>query len=385
MKILHLSDEGLPDWRIEKSALTAQRLGHDLAFAGRTSLRYDRNTFPRIYTIKWTAKARMGVPYYWNTVRKQVRAILNEFRPDIVHAHNIAAAKMTSEFDFPFVYDDHEYWSQHAKLLVEIEQQNWNQQRDTNLSRFILNMFVTLRRALINRYCIRLWQKWEKDIVSTHPTITVSSEIALALKAIGQTEKVFVVPNFPMANETADTKKPEFHERLSSVYAGGDGHNILKYPNRNIDGLTDLFASGNNDIGSLTIIGWNGKAISDNVRYTGFLSRKAMYEEMFKQSVGLLPWKRHWQHYFVSPNKPYEYAHAGLYVLCTSSFKEVRANLRDNCMTFEDYNDLASKLEYISSDMEMLYQKRLKIFEFAHSNLTWEKNEEKIIRCYSLC
>ena len=34
MKVLHLSEYGLPDWRIEKSAITAKREGHDVFFAG---------------------------------------------------------------------------------------------------------------------------------------------------------------------------------------------------------------------------------------------------------------------------------------------------------------------------------------------------------------
>jgi len=33
MRILHLSDDGLPDWRVEKSALTARKNGHQLFFA----------------------------------------------------------------------------------------------------------------------------------------------------------------------------------------------------------------------------------------------------------------------------------------------------------------------------------------------------------------
>ncbi len=35
MRILHLSDDGLPDWRVEKSALTAKKNGHEVFFGGR--------------------------------------------------------------------------------------------------------------------------------------------------------------------------------------------------------------------------------------------------------------------------------------------------------------------------------------------------------------
>ena len=125
MKILHLSTEGLPDWRIEKSAITAYSQGHEVLFAGSKSpFKYDRNTFSKVYEVIWSAKARYGLPYYWSLVRKQISKIIKDARPEIVHAHNIFSAKMMLEFDLPFVYDDHEYWSKQSRLLLEMENLN---------------------------------------------------------------------------------------------------------------------------------------------------------------------------------------------------------------------------------------------------------------------
>ena len=59
-----------------------------------------------------------------------------------------------------------------------------------------------------------------------------------------------------------------------------------------------------------------------------------MFDEMSKHSIRLLPWKKHWSHGFVSPNKAYEYAHAGLFVGCTSTFKTVLRTLKDNSISF---------------------------------------------------
>jgi hypothetical protein len=77
----------------------------------------------------------------------------------------------------------------------------------------------------------------------------------------------------------------------------------------------------------------------------------------------------------VSPNKAYEYAHAGLYVMCTSSFETVLRTLKDNCISFEDYSDLVSQLEYFRDNLDEFYKKRLKIFEFAKNNLIWERHD----------
>lgn len=382
-----MSHEGLPDWRIEKSAISASKLGHEIIFAGRKNnpTDYDRKTFSKIYEINWTAKARLGIPFYWHSVKKQVEKVIREVKPDIVHAHNIFSAKMISEFGMHFIYDDHEYWSKSSKLLTEMtEKFSLRTKSKENLAQYIaVNLPRRLRRMFINQYAISLWTKWEKDLVSSNPTITVSNKIAEDLRVIGNnTDRIFVVPNFPMSQEVKELGKPCFHSQLSSTYTGGDGYNKEKYPNRNIDGLPEIFI--NRDIGDLTIIGWEGKP-SAKVKYTGFLSRQSMYGEMFRHSIGLIPWKKHWSHIFTNPNKAYEYAHAGLFVMCTSSLKPISETLKENCTTFENYNDLASQLEYFKKDLDYLYKKRSKIFEFARNNLIWENYEKNIIRSYQLC
>ena len=384
MRILHFSNDGLPDWRIEKSAISALNVGHEVAFAGKKPINYNRKTFSRIYEVNWTAKARLAIPFYWHSVKKQVERVVREVRPDIVHTHNIFSAKMISEFGLPFVYDDHEYWSQSSKLLNEMvgklvhkDKSIWN-----TILLSAIDLPIKLRRILLNQYAIRLWTNWEKKIVSSNPTITVSDKIAEELKAIGDTDKVFVVPNYPMDFEVEDLKPP-FHNNLSSAYAGSDGTYIENYPYRNIDGLVDIFT--NRDIGDLTIIGWDEKSSSSKIKYTGFLSRQDMFTQMFKHSIGLIPWKKHWSHIYVNPNKAYEYAHAGLFVMCTSSIKPVRETLKDICATFEDYSDLSSQLEYFKENLDVLYKKRLRTFEFARNNLVWENYEKNIFHAYQLC
>jgi glycosyltransferase involved in cell wall biosynthesis len=248
---------------------------------------------------------------------------------------------------------------------------------------FVTNALRRTRRNILNRRAINLWSRWEKELVSSTPTITVSNEIAKDFRKIGNnTDKVFVVPNFPMKFEIENFEKPSIYTRLSSVYAGSDGHNKQQFPNRNIDGLYDVFF--NQDIGDLTIVGWKDKS-SEKIKYTGYLDRQDMYKEMTNHSIGLVPFKKHWSHYYTSPNKAYEYAHAGLFVMCTSSLKPVIEILKEHCITFEDSRDMASKLKYFKENLDELYDKRLGIFHYAHDNLIWEKNEKKILNAYKIC
>jgi glycosyltransferase involved in cell wall biosynthesis len=382
LNILHVSHESLPDWRIEKSAITASNLGHEVFFAGRVSNAYLRDSFSKSYEIIWTAKARLGIPFYWHSVRKQFDKVLKETKPDVIHAHNIFSAKMVSEFGVPFVYDDHEFWPIYVKRQSEVSKQN-QQNFQTYGWRWPRVLARKILREFLASKAVRLWTSWEREIVSSHPTITVSEQIAAELRTNYNAKSVFVVPNFPMHSEVKDFEKPRFHDNLSSVYAGGDGHNIDNYPNRNIDDLDNTFLQ--NDIGNLIIIGWNNNSSSNKIKYMGFLPRQAMFQEMFSHSIGLVPWKQHWSHVFVSPNKAYEYAHAGLLVSCTSSFAVIKEILKEHCVVFDDYVDMVSKLTYFKENLDEVYNRRLKIFDYARKNLIWENNESNIIEAYKRC
>ena len=377
MKILHLSHEKLPDWRVEKAALTGCKYGHTVYFAGLDSPNYSSNVFKKIIKLDWTWQSRLGFPYYYHLIKKQVKRILDEIKPDVIHAHNIFAGKMASEFDYPIVYDDHEYWIAYVKHLKEL----------ISKSTSIKNSILSLPRKVLKKNVTKLWRfrsqqlwkKWEEELVSNFITITVSDSIATELRKFGRT--VFVVPNFPTITETKNFQTPIFHKTVSSVYAGIESPSFI-LPHRNINGLTDLFQR--NSIGNLIMIGENGQS-TDKVFFKGRLQRNKMYEEMMKHSIGLLPWKQHPSHNYVNPNKVFEYAHAGLLVICTSLFISVKDYLKNNCLTYEDNNELVGKLEYFQNNMEDLFKKRVKIFEFAQKNLLWENYDDKILEAYKLC
>src|SRR5215467_10008603 len=158
LRILHLSDDPLPDWRVEKSAISASNLGYETFFMGDGSTNYSNKIFSKIYKIHWTAKARLGISTSWHYLKKEVAKVIKEVKPDIVHAHNIFSAKMISEFGLPFVYDDHEYWSQFSKIISETDKLSWKGRPTTNLVKaFAIGLPVKVRRMLINQRAISLW------------------------------------------------------------------------------------------------------------------------------------------------------------------------------------------------------------------------------------
>lgn len=377
MRILHLSDDGLPDWRVEKSALSAKKKGYEVFFAGRLNSIAQSTVFSETYPVKWTAAAMIGIPYYYRRVKEQIEKLVKQVRPDIVHSHNIGSAKISHHLGLPMVFDDHEYF----RMLSLVNAENLKFQNGVQLTSGLKRTIQSMKLSFISRQSISNWTKWEKELVSSVPTITVSEQIAqeLTMDRDGGKE-IFVVPNFPMEAEAGEFSEPKSHKYLSCVYAGGDSKQ-KQVTNRDISGLTNLFED--NDIGNLTIIGWEAES-SEKFKATGFLARDKMFSEMSQNSTGLIPWKKHWSHPFLNPNKAYEYAHAGLFVMLTSDLTSVINTLGDNCLTFEDYDDLVSKLEYFKTNMDDLYEKRLKIFNYARTNLVWEKHDKKILDAYKL-
>lgn len=365
----------MPDWRVEKSALTAVKNGDQVFFAGeRPQEGYKSTTFSKTFEVDWmvgrrvdqVSLAMLGFPHYWGMVKKQVKRAVEGARPDIIHAHNLYSARIALEFKLPLVYDDHEYWSKHPKL-IRLRRSG--------------SPFTNLKKKLGRYYVAWLWPRWEEKIVSSVPVITVSETIINDFREMYGSKRLFLVPNYPILQEIQNFSRPHFHSELTSIYAGAD--DLVKItPHRNIQGFPNLFEE--NDIGKLVMIGPKGQS-SQKVRYTGFVKRDEMYSEMADGSVGILPWQSHWFHKYSNPNKAYEYAHAGLFVMCTSSFKGVAGTLKENCTTFVDYSSLASQLGELKNDMDELYNKRLKIFEFARSKLVWENNERNILAAYHAC
>jgi glycosyltransferase involved in cell wall biosynthesis len=364
------------------------KLGYRVSFAGKPGNNTNKTKFAKIYEIEWNSKARLGIPYYWQQVKRQLHKILKQEAPDIVHSHNLYSAKLISELGVPFVFDDHEYWSMSSKILLEMDYLPFQSsiRTRTGINPEISNISMKrrmnrIRRRLIDRYAVRVWTAWEKELISTAPVIVVSESIAKDYQRLGNTRS-FLVPNYPILSEVEAIGSPTYQTQVDCIYSGGDGNDKVMYPQRQMDGLFELFE--NDRRFPLTIAGWSDSSFS-NLKFLGFLSRPEMFSEMSRHTIGLLPWKKHWAHYYTNPNKPYEYAHAGLAIACTSSILPVIETLQDCCVKFEDYPDLVNKLDYLQHHHEELLNLRERTQELAREKLTWEKHEAQIIAAYKAC
>ena len=82
--------------------------------------------------------------------------MLREARPDLVHAHDIFAAKMISEFGVPFVYDNHEYWSEYSKILADANNRNAFRNLESRLAK---ENFETTFKENSKRLCNKIMEK----------------------------------------------------------------------------------------------------------------------------------------------------------------------------------------------------------------------------------
>jgi len=230
MKILSLSHDPLPDSRVEKAAFTAKKKGHTLFFAGSQihHFAFPFKTFEKTYSIPFNRKANLKIPLYWNRLKRSLKKVISECKPDLIHAHNIVAGKLACELNVPFIYDDHEYWSISSKAKEKTK----------------------LYHIFSHPYKEWLTKRWEEEILEKASAVITTTE-TVAKEHKKQNSHVFVVPNFPSLAESKKVKVEKVKtKRLSSVYIGNDLSQQAPQPYRDATGLIQIFKQ--NNLGTLT-------------------------------------------------------------------------------------------------------------------------------------
>ncbi len=299
-------------------------------------------------------------------VQRRFNDFVRIVKPDLIHAHNVIAAKAAEESGVPMVYDDHEFWS----MWMKAELGNW--------PRDFLAHPRKARASITRLYAARLWTRWESEIVPVVPTIAVCDATARAHEKNGG--HVFVVPNLPSTLEINSIPPPRLKGApLSTAIVGNDFSSPMK--TRESWGVLDLFA--NNLLGELLVIGETLPISSRNVRSMGFVEHLAMLRELTLHHIGLIPWKPHWFHKFYSPNKAYEYMHAGLIPVFPSGLQQVVDYSRGMGYAFSNYEELRQILTSLSNNVSNLQDSRNNIQGYARRELCWERFEKRIFEAYS--
>lgn len=382
IKVLHVHDSDLDDPRIINAAMTGKKAGHEIYFCGwflDSTLDVEDGLFKEMKWVKFNDRARYsqhfipyieriwkGPPYPRNRilVERQFKHVIDEIRPDIIHAHNIFAAHYCLSFGIPMVLDDHEYYSMAA--LAKHEGQKG--------------------KGVVKNAKHILWGKWEHEIADKCPIITVSEPISDHYRKFAK--HVYTIPNYPLANTITisdeDFKETSKSQPVCSVYLGADS---VANPStfRNISGLHEIFLKngGSNGLaGRLVRIGVKSPN-KGYIRSYGNIPMQDAYRIMREEGhIGLIPWRRHWFHEYCVPNKSYEYAHCGLHLIIQSAITPVVKDYGGLCDTMETMEDLQEKLIYYNEHKDELDKKRRATFEYAKQHFIWEKEEHKILDAY---
>lgn len=365
--ILHISNQGLPDWRIEKSALSSKKRDHKVCFAGLQVTKNVINTFDDWYALDRDYKARYHYTVEWVKLKRQLSKIIVDCKPDFIHGHNIFAAELVKEtnLDIPFIYDNHVYWSR--SIIYQYLQNDTFKKSDST-------------HASIPQQ----WRKWELDIKTKKeiPMIVPSKVIAEELSYFDSSGNIFLVPNYPCYGEIKNIPKPIEHDRISSAFTnGGKPHPGQKTPIKNIDGFFDIW-NDVNGLGHLHTLGWLELSQDWGTNH-GPLSRSKLYNELCKHDLGIIPWKYRPFHPYCSPNRAYEYSHAGLVLIISPSLESVFNDLEGRLIPLKDYKYLNAMIQSSTDAPDALLQDRIRIQEIARTKLIWENYEGNIFDAYN--
>lgn len=354
MRVLHVSHDVLPDIRVEKEAVSLSKIGVELFFAGRfvKSTSFSSKFFVKTYSLPFDRRGNLGLRPWWSRLRRAFARVLEDCRPDFIHAHNLIAAKLALDLEAPFVYDDHEYWSKSCRYRIGLNP--------------------------LHFYRWLVWRSWEEEVLrKALAVITVSEEIAEEHRRFNP--RTVVLPNLPVKMEVEGLRKPlNGRRRLSSVYVGS--LSTPQSPYRDTRGFLELFTG--RDLGDLIVVGDESLESKPPIYSLGFLRHDLMMKELTKYHIGIIPWKRHPFHRYCNPNKAYEYAHAGLLVITVEDILPVINALRPYCETFRDYEELASSLRHYRDNLDEVYEKGLKTMEYARKKLIWEVYEKSLLKIY---
>jgi len=325
MRILHTSNTGLPDPRIEKTALIMKRLGHDVVFLGGQPVRSQNfHAFEETHYLPFVGNLRYALDVRF---RRRWLDAVDKIRPDVVHAHNITAAVPMLDSNYPTVYDDHEFWSQ--------------------------QVFRYKARGFIKRMAAvpfaRKLESWERSLLERYPVLTVNDAIAKEHRRTASF--VGVTWNYPLREEVESLSSSDTREGF--VYVGGDFNLSRFLPHRDMTGLDKVIQF-------------------DSI--SGLPHRELM-NRLLHYRFGLTPWRQHPFHKYCSPNKNYEYLHAGLQVIITDSLAH---HLKGDPFVhpFSSYEEIPEIARSVP-DVDPA-----RIMEHARKRYVWDDQEPIILEAY---
>lgn len=372
MKILVLN-LSMPDHRVEKESFLAKKAGNKVFFAGKCKENYEskiasESIYEKYFDFDITPRNRLG--FKLDGIIERLQELTDSYDFDLVHAHNIYLANIASKLGIPVVFDDHEYHANRFQYL---------RPPISKTKDYVAHIIMKIR-----------YPRWEKSLVKKFPIITVSKQIVQDYKKRYPEANVFFMPNAPLLEETDSFQKISVkkEDEIKSIYVGLNDFSSTLCSYRDTTGFLELWNEG--DIGELVIIGDKLLKSSKNVKSLGFIPRNELFNEMSKAHLGIIGYRPHPFHYFINPNKVYNYVHLGLFLVAPKTIlaaeeivnkyrEEMDANFGLLFSSFNDIKHLIKKKKDII--LEMDYKK---VQEIAKKHFVLNNYKENLTKAYKI-
>ncbi len=366
MKIAIVSEDGLPDIRVEKLFNTFSKITSKLYFIGEyhglTGI--SLTIKPEIYNIPWGRLVNLYIqPHHWITKRK-VEKILDKIKPDLVVSINLVAADIVDSLKIPQIIDYHEVYSE---MMKYVEPPN------------------TIRKAIHWRRS-KIYPKLEEKLLTKHPFITITPKAGKYFEEKYGVKHYITVRNYPSIKEYTPKENITLNCSIKRFYY--IGRDILVYDGRLYRDmrstrkiLEELYREINNFEVLVAGIDDHNKPPFNGL---GRLKHIELYSYQGRVHYGLITYVPKPIHRFFSPNKAYIYAHIGAVPIITETLEDLVNDLGEHAIIVAGNNyteELYSKLgEAVSMDCGEIERRQLKLIDYARRRLVWERQEDEIIK-----
>jgi hypothetical protein len=354
MKVLVIGDK-FPDGRVEKGILTALKNNFEVGVAHWGGYNPIFRELRQLQNWKFKMGTLDQLGLSSKKALESLKIIIEDFKPDLLHVHDIFNARLAVKLGIRMVYDDHEFWSEQLKYEEPIG-------RIFSIRRIKRKIGLIFRRYFV--------KKWEREVFKTCTIICAHPKVADHHKQFAK--NVFLVPNMPSLREIEELKIFNEINRKKDLIAyigsdiskgGGKMRKMKRFP--------DVIRNSNK---KLLVIGDSNLKSNNFIISVGFVHHLSMFKHLVTASFGIIGWEEHPFHKYCNPNKVYFYAHSGLYNIIPHLIEPQGLKFYS---TFKNYSDLS---EFLKKNLEFDPEE---IIKHARENLTWEFNEDQIIEAYN--
>ena len=367
-KILMLTHGPTPDYRIDREAEALAKDGHELYLIYRTQKGKIPSVYKKTFQVPLNNWQRALEPINCRLASRKYKKIIEEIKPNIIHAHDITAANIV-RFVLPknvkFVYDDHEIWE------------------------FLRRRQADARKNIIKKIIVRVIQMLTKNI---NNKIAKKADFLIVInehwvpyyveKGVDR-DRLFALENF--ASKYLLKEVEEAKAQIDNFFIEDKRKKIihsskLTLSSKVVRDVTNIAEAANNlDNWVLVVFGEPDKEFSTlGVHFIEPKPRMEYLTSCMKCDVALNPLKLDERFHYSSSNRLYEFVSLGIRVMATKAqtyldkFGDSLIWIDENT-TIEEIEEILNNIEKYPSGEKL--RKKVEIYN-------WENESKKLVEKY---